>query len=132
MQDRRGQADALPVALGQLADRSRQHVADGALLDGPGQAVSGRGGVEVPHLRGELQVLLNQHVVVQGGVFGEVADHALNLERMFHDVVAGHGRAARGRQEVADEDLHRRGLAGAVGTQQADDLSLADIRGDAA
>ena len=44
------------------------------------------------------------------------------------DVEARHARRVppRGRHE-ADEDLHRRGLAGAVGAEKADDAALVDV-----
>jgi hypothetical protein len=62
---------------------------------------------------------------------GDVADAAAHLLGLPDDVVAGHrGRALR-RGEQRGEHPQRRGLAGAVGAEEPDDLTLGHVEVDA-
>src|SRR4029077_18405444 len=54
----------------------------------------------------------------------------LHLVRILTDVDAGHDRLAFVRAPQALEDLHRGRLAGAVGAEQPEDLSLFDAKRD--
>jgi hypothetical protein len=129
-QERLGQADALAVALGQLADQAAAHVRDEAPLH---HLVHLRPPLSPAHaldLRHELQVCAHREVRVEGGVLGQVADAPPHLQRLAEDVESGHPRAATGRRHEAREDLHGGGLPGAVRPEKADDLALVDAERD--
>src|SRR5262249_23382225 len=65
-------------------------------------------------------------------VLGEVAHRAPARERMALRVVSCDAHLARGGRKDARQDAHGGGLAGAVRTEEPDDLSLADGEADPA
>src|SRR5262249_7830904 len=56
----------------------------------------------------------------------KVSDAAPYLERLREHVEARDARGALARRHETRQDLHRRGLAGAVRAEKTDDLSLLD------
>ena len=80
--------------------------------------------------RGVEQVLARRQVVVEADGVGQVADPALDLERLAHRIEAQHlDRAAAGLGQPEHHQDGRR-LAGAVGPEQAEDLAAADAEVD--
>ena len=67
------------------------------------------------------------HIYRKAIVLGEVADELSDLERMGERVDAEDFDRAGGRGEEAEEDADEGGLAGAVGSDQADD-AIAGVR----
>ena len=128
--DRLGDADALPVALGKLADQLVAHVADGAAsqhLVHPAVDVRRADSLE---LADEIEVLGDLHLGVNRRCFRQIPDPLLDLHGVLEHVEAGDiGRSRRGRQE-AGQDPHGGGLPGAIGPEEADDLPLFDFKGD--
>jgi hypothetical protein len=78
------------------------------------------------------QAALDDELLAAGGLavgaarLGHVADPAANLARLAGDVEAGHARGAGGRRQQRGEDAQRRGLARAVGPEEAEDVAGAD------
>src|SRR6058998_2495906 len=131
MQDGLSEADALPVALRQLARDAVPHVSQAAalhrVLDPPAH-LRARYTLDARH---ELQVLAHAHVRVEGRRLGEVADAALHLVSLLEDVESRQARRALRRRLEAREDAHGRRLAGAVRSQETDDVALPDLEADA-
>ena len=128
--DRLGDADALPEALGQLADQLGADVAEGAALDHLVGAAFDIGARDAFELADESEVFDDLHFGVKRRGFGQVADALLDLLRVLQHVEAGDGGlAGRGREE-AGEDAHRGGFPGAVRAEEADDLALFHLEGD--
>ena len=124
-----GDADALPVALREVADEAVLDVVD---LRNLADLFEVTLAVEPARLDvvDEVQVFLHRHVDVERRLLGEEADELLRLVRVFEDVDAADlGLAGRG-GEVAGEDVHRGGFPRAVGAEESDDLALADREGD--
>src|SRR5262249_17197209 len=71
----------------------------------------------------------DRHVTVERHVLGEVADPTADLQRLLEHVVTRDPGCPARRRHEAGEDPHGRRLAGAVRTQEADDLSLLDREG---
>src|SRR6185436_12050715 len=67
-----------------------------------------------------------------GRLLGEIADAALRpqVHRQVGDVVLAEEDAPLVRRGQTDHHVERRGLAGAVGAEQADDLARADLDRD--
>ena len=125
-----GDADALAVAFGQLADQLGADVAEGAAPDDLVGAALDVGAGDALELADEGEVLDDLHLGVEGRGFGEVADALLDLLRVLQHVEAGDGGLAGGGREEAGEDAHRGGFPGAVGAEEADDLALFHLEGD--
>jgi hypothetical protein len=70
------------------------------------------------------------HLAVAWRALGQVAQAALGGDRLRLDVVAAHGCAPAAGREKARDHLHRRGLAGAVGPEEAEHLAGADAEAD--
>ena len=132
MKDGRGQPDALPESLGEVADGPDEHAGDVALLDHLAHPPPAGRRVQATHVSHELQVVLHQHVAVKRSALWQVAELRLHFQRVLDDVVAGDRGCSRAGQQVAHEDLHGRGLAGSVRAEQSDDLTRLDRHGDAA
>src|SRR5262245_60427395 len=72
----------------------------------------------------EPEVLAHREVFVEAEPLGHVADPRLDLLGLGRDVVAENGALAAGRIEDPAQHPDRRGLAGAVGPEDPEDLSL--------
>ena len=79
----------------------------------------------------EIQVIAHAHVPVHGRCLGQVADAAANLHGLLQHVEALDAGRAVGGSDEPGEDLHGGGLAGAVGSQEAYDLTALHVEGDA-
>ena len=79
------------------------------------------GAAEVVELADHLEVLEAGQVLVDRGVLAGEADLRAQRVGVAHDVEARDPRAARVGLEQRGQDPHRGGLAGAVGTEQAED-----------
>jgi hypothetical protein len=79
----------------------------------------------------EEKVALGRQRAVQVAALGHHGESALGSHRVPHDVDAGDQGAARGRLDPGGEHADGGGLAGAVGSQQAEHLAGADAERDA-
>src|SRR5438128_7637390 len=79
----------------------------------------------------EVYVLLHRQVWIEAELLGHVADRALDLFGLLRDVMAAHHPAPGRRPEHAAEHADDGRLAGAVGSEQAEDLPPADGEIDA-
>ena len=69
-------------------------------------------------------------MVVEADRVGQVADAALDLERLAHRIEAQHLDRAAADLGQAQHHQDGRRLAGAVGPEQAEDLAAADVEVD--
>src|SRR5262249_19659764 len=125
-----GQPDALAVALGQGPEQSPLHFLDPASV----QAVIDTHGplpaFDPLELGAELQVLADPHFWIQRYALGQVAHALPDFHAVVDRVEAGNaGNTAAGR-EIRGEYAHDGRLAGAVVTEQADDLVFLDVKTD--
>ena len=132
MEEGLGEADALFETLregfnGLLADRREVGEADGAVDLG---APSG-GGAEAADLGDEAEEFLDGHLGVGGGALGEIAELSFYGDGVDSDIDAIDGGGAGIRAKEAGDHLHRGGLAGAVGAEEAKDVTAVDTERDA-
>jgi hypothetical protein len=88
-------------------------------------------GVDPPDSGHVLQIVEDQHVVVQGRRLRQVAQHGLDLERVLVDAMVLDADAAGGRPQKPREHPQGGGFAGAVRAQQAQNLPLPGDQADA-
>ena len=88
-------------------------------------------GVKADQARRVAHVVGGGEVVVEADRVGQIADPALDRERLAHRIVADHARLSL--RDVAQSEQHQDGggLAGAVGTEQPEDLAARDRERDA-
>ena len=115
-------ADSLAVALGQIANDAVVNVLDLNDLANLRQMLLAiqRTALE---LVVEVEIFLDGHVQVQGGLLGQIADELFGAQRVGEDVDACDGGLARGGGQVTRENVHGGGFACAVGAEQAYDLT---------
>jgi hypothetical protein len=82
--------------------------------------------------RDKVKVLADGEVVPVREALRHVADAALDLGRLLEDVVAQAGAAAAVGREQPAHHADRRGLAAAVGAEEAEDLAARDLHGEIA
>ena len=82
------------------------------------------------YLRHEIQILFDGHVGIERRRFRQVSRPALGFDRLIEDVEPGDDGLAFGRRHVAGQDPHRRGLAGAVRTEKAENFAALDAEAD--
>jgi hypothetical protein len=87
--------------------------------------------VQVVQVGHEAQVLLAGQQLVDRGELAGDADRRADRVGLVGDVVAGDVGLAAGRADQGGQDLHRGGLAGAVGAEQREDRSFGDVQVDA-
>ena len=76
--------------------------------------------------REEIEELPNLHAIVDAEVVGHETDHAADGHRVGRHRVAADPSLARGRAQQRGQEPDRRALARAVGTDEPEDLSLAN------
>ena len=123
---RGGEVEAAPHAAGVRADAAIERVADvdeGAELDQPAVDLVAGQAVELALEAQQLEagLLRVERDILQGD-----ADVQAHLLGTVDDVEARHRCPAAGRGQEGAQHLDRRGLAGAVGPEQAVDLPLVD------
>jgi hypothetical protein len=96
----------------------------GEQLVGPAARLGRGQPVQAPE---QDQVLAAGQVLVDRGVLPRQADHRTHVLGLGHDVEAGHRGASGIRTQERGQDPHRRGLAGAVGAEQAEHAALGDL-----
>ena len=81
--------------------------------------------------RGIAQVLGGREIVVEADLVGQIADLALHLQRLAHRIMAEH--AGLPVRDVAQAEQHQDGggLAGAVRTEQPENLTARHLERDA-
>jgi hypothetical protein len=122
--ERGGELHALLVAQRELLDALLGVLGDAEALDPLARRVL-RGGLVAAVQLGEVaQVAIDAHLRIQPALLGHVAEQALLLAGDGCPVpqhLAGVGL------EHAEGDAHRRGLARAVGTDEADDVAVGNL-----
>ncbi len=117
------QPDALLVALGQLHAVPVRHVGDPRLahhIVHPRRDLAPRNAFDAGD---EIEIFPDRHVRVERRRFGQVAGTPLGFDGLLEHVMPGdHHRALRC-GHVAGDDAHRRGLAGTVRSQEAENLA---------
>ena len=121
-------ADALEHAFGERAQRllagslqadHLQQLVHALLLDRAGQAE--QAAVEADHFR-------SGHMLIEVGRLGQVGDLLLDIN--VAGGLAQNQDLARRREDQAQQSLDGRGLARAVGAEEAENLALVDIQAD--
>ena len=126
-QQRGGNAHALAVALGQVADEAMLHPlqarAGGGLFHRGGAVGFLAGTFQLGH---KQQIFLHGHILVQRRQLRQVADAGFRGGRFIGNVVAVDFHRAVGGGNVASDDIHGGRLARAVGAEQAVDAAILD------
>jgi hypothetical protein len=127
VQHRLGEPDPLPVALGERAEDAA-FPADEAhalhrLPDGPGPPRARN----LPNLGDKGEIIANRQLRVERRCLREVADATADLHGRVEDVEARDDGSPLGGGEKTGQDAHRRGLARAVGPDEAEQLATGDL-----
>ena len=126
-----GDSYPLAVALGQGADQTPaplcEPAAGSGLLDGRGSALP-RDPME---LGAVVEVLVHPHVGIQGRALRQISDEAFRAQGVMRQIYAHDPDLAVAGGQVAAQELQAGGLAGAVGSQQAEDLAALEADIDA-
>ena len=93
-------------------------------------AGGGGGGVEAVHAADEAEVFGCGEAAEEGEAFGDYADLAFDLDGVGGGIEAENLDAAGGRGEEAGEHLDGGGFAGAVGAEEAEELTGGDAEVD--
>jgi hypothetical protein len=126
------EADALPVALRQLAAMPVLHVVHVGLLHRVVDAhgAFGLGRLVEFDLGDERQVLPDGHVRVERRRLGQVAGAAFGFERVGEDVETRHDGLALGCGHVAGDDPHGRGFPRAIRPEEPEDFAFLNAEAD--
>jgi len=130
LHDNLGDAQSLAHAAREGGDAHVGHVRK---VDGlerrhdPPAALAARDGQQA---RGVDEVLARRHVVVEADRVGQVADAALDLERLADRVEAQHRDRAAARLGETEHHQDRRRLARPIGAEQAEYLAAPDVEID--
>src|SRR5713226_2624962 len=80
--------------------------------------------------RDEAQIRVYAHVTVKRRVLRQISNQAPRFERVRKDIEVVDDDRPRGRRHVTRDDAHRGGLARAVGSQEAQDLTALGLEGN--
>src|SRR6186997_2302172 len=117
--------DAAPLAAGEHVAVALPHLLEAELLDQPVDAPLLLGVGEVDGLEDRAQVVLGRELAEDRGLLRQVADAALRalVHRQLGDLLAAERDGPAVRRRKAHHHVERRRLAGAVRSEQADDLA---------
>ena len=129
-QDRLRDAHTLLETAGELSDGVRIALAE--FRRGHAAADSPRLGLAAQtfQVSGIVQVIGDGHFGVDGEVFRQVAQRALDVASVRFQIQTADARAPRTGFEIAAEHFHDGGLARAVVAEEADDLALVNGEGN--
>ena len=124
-EQRGGQAHALAVALGQVADQAAAHAGQAGALARAGD-IGGAGGsfALALELCDKIEIFLHRHVHIKRRDLGHIADAGLGGPGLLLDVMAVDNDGAARRRKVAGDHVHGGGFARAVGPEQAVDAAV--------
>ena len=124
VKQRLGEAGAVAVAFGKRVDGLLGDGAEEAGVDGALDGVVFRGALEAADGGAEFEETDDRHVIVKRGGFRQVTDLGFRLAGFVDDRdSADFGVAGSGRDESGDH-AHGGGLAGAVGSEESEDLAF--------
>lgn len=122
--ERSGEVDASSHAAGEPLDGAVAGLGEPEHVDEFARPVAGGPSTQVVQPPDHLEVLEPGEVLVDGGVLPGDADRSSGALRVADDVHAGDRRGPGVRFDEGGEDLHGRGLAGAVRAEQRGDGAL--------
>jgi hypothetical protein len=124
------EANALLVALGQLRAEPVRHLGDPRPIHDRLHPMPAVGSRDALDLSDEVQVFDDGHVGVEGRRFRQVTGSTLRFDRLVEHVEAGDDGLAGCGRHVPRQDPHRRGLAGAIGPEESQDLASLHAEAD--
>jgi len=130
VQDRLGQPHPLPEALGERSNGTGEILLQ---LGGPDRLREQRLAPlrsQTAEVRHHAEILLNQHLGVEGRLLGQVADVLLRSQGIALDVYATDANRPGTGLEEARQHADQGRLARSIGTEQADDLPSTDAKRD--
>ena len=122
------EVEAALHAAGEAAHRLARSILQPGQRQRPLDPLGQLGAAQAVQAAEEAQVLPRGQILVQGQVLWHQADGAAGGERVARQIVTGHARAAPAGRDHAAHHRDGRGLAGAVGSEQAEDLALLDVQ----
>ncbi len=125
-------AQTLAVTLREGLDHLAPDRFEPAGLDDVSDSSAAVAALEPLELGSEFEIFLHPHVVVEGHIFGHVADFSTSFDGFSENIVPGDGGDARGGRQITGEHAQGCGLSGAIWAQKADDFALFDLEGDVA
>ena len=129
MHQRRNDQHLLLHPLGEFAEPLILGISKAEAVEKIGNALLCALGGLVIERSNDVEELARGQRFVQRGRLGNVSDPPLHLERMRHDVESGHPRASRRRLDHPGQQFDRRRLAGAIRSEEAEDLSRLHMDG---
>lgn len=93
-------------------------------------ALRGSGRIEPVHAADKIQIFRSGEAAEEGKAFGDDADAGLDFDAVRCEFEIEDADAAGGRGEQAGEHLDHRGFAGAVGSEEAEELAGLDGKVD--
>src|SRR5713101_9935637 len=122
--------DALAVALRELAANAVRYGLKAAHLRHVFYRRFQRTASHAAKFRDEAQIRVHSHVAVKRRVLRQISNQAARLERVREDIEVVDYDRPRRRRHVPRDDPHRGGLARAVGSQEAQDLTALGLEGN--
>ena len=120
--DRLRQPHSLLIALGELTDETLAHRLQFALLLDPLAAFPGLLAIEAAQPGAVGEVFIDGLVPEQRRAFGQKAESRLGLQRALQQILATDAHSAATGRQVATKHAQDGRLAGAVRTEQAQDI----------
>jgi glyoxalase family protein len=118
-----GEGEFFAHAMGVVGDELFGLVGEAHELEEFGGALGGGGFVEAVHAADEVEVFAGGEFAEESHAFGDDADMAFDVDGIVEEVFAEDLDGAGGGSEEAGEHFDSGGFAGAVGTEEAEELA---------
>ena len=127
MHDRLREADALAIALGELANLAIANVEQSAAIERTLDRVFARATRNVLQPGHEVDVARRRHLRIERGRLGQVTDRSPRIRGITEDIVPRDPSLAVRRRNESRQHAHRRRLPGAVRPEKAHDLARLNL-----
>src|SRR5581483_397772 len=121
--------DPAAKAFGQGLDGLFEHGGELQPLDDVVEPRSAPLALELPQVGDEIEKAADGHLSIGGRAFRQVAEARLRSQRIRLDVMATDAGTASTRGDEPGQHPHRRRLAGAIRTEEAEHLSRSNLEG---
>ncbi len=126
--ERARQTDPLAIALGEGADHLSPDIHQHAALEDVGEPFGKIRPADTLDIGAKAQVLAHPKLGIEGHILGQVADVPTQTHRIGVEIDTSHHHSAGGGRHETGDHPHGGGLAGSVGPEKSENLTLGDMK----
>jgi hypothetical protein len=122
--------DALLVTFGEIVYQAVANLCEAATLFGPSHGRRDFVARDPSQLGTKSQVFIHAEITIEGGMLRQITNFCLGQPGLFKQINATNVNLANRWGKITGNDLHGCGFTGAIGTEEAQYLTLRQLKAD--